>query len=180
MIKLLRNAWKLIKKAASFLSTALILVALLVSVLFLFRIKPYVVATGSIEPAIPVHSICFVNENTALETISVGEVISFRMGDNMLVTHRVTAIDNGKYTTKGDANNTEDASAVTRDNYIGKTVFVIPGLGNLLIFLKSTPGMIVTVSAIIILLILSFIPDKQTPGSSLKAGKEETDEPKGN
>ena len=127
-------------------------------VLYLIRIKPYVVTTGSMEPAIPVRSICFVNEKISLESISVGEVISFRLGDDALVTHRVTAINGGDYTTKGDANNTEDSAPVTKENYVGKTVFVIPFVGVVPIFLHSTRGMIAAVTVILLLIIISFIP----------------------
>ncbi len=114
------------------------------------------------EPAIPVHSICFVNENIPLENIESGEVISFRIGDNMLVTHRVTEIHDNEYTTKGDANNTEDAAPVTAENYIGKTVFVIPKAGIAVLYLHTRHGKIAAVTIIAALLILSFLPKKDS------------------
>ncbi len=149
--------WNWFEKLMSLLTTLIIIAALVLSVLFLMKIKPYVVKTGSMEPAIPIKSICFVNENIPFETIQVGEVIAFRMGET-LVTHRVTEMNDGAYITKGDANKTEDLAAVTSENYIGKTIFVIPKIGFLLIYLHSPKGKIVAVTLIILLFILSFFP----------------------
>ena len=73
------------------------------------------------EPAIPVRSVCFVNEKAPLADIKVGEVISFRKGE-MLVTHRVTEIQDGEYVTKGDANNIEDHVAARPERVLGKYV----------------------------------------------------------
>ena len=153
--------WKQFQKIISFFTSLLIFIAIAVVILYLLKIKPYVVTTGSMEPAIPVHSVCFVNENIPLEGIEIGEVISFRIGDNILVTHRVTDIQDDEYFTKGDANNTEDASSVTKENYIGKTILVFPKVGIILIYLHSKRGKIVAVTLIILLLILSFLPKKE-------------------
>ncbi|HAJ97916.1 MAG TPA: signal peptidase I [Ruminococcus sp.] len=156
-----RLIWKQIQKIISFLTSLLIFTAITVVTLYLLKIKPYVVITGSMEPAIPVQSICFVNENVPLENIEIGEVISFRLGEDTLVTHRVTEIHDGEYTTKGDANNTEDVATVTKENYIGKTTLVFPKVGIILIYLHSKRGKIVAVTLIILLLILSFLPKKE-------------------
>ncbi|MBR0484012.1 MAG: signal peptidase I [Oscillospiraceae bacterium] len=171
---LLRTVWKLIQKTVSFLTTVVILTALTVSVLYMMKIKPYVVTTGSMEPAIPVHSICFVNENIPLEQISVGEVISFRIGAGQLVTHRVSDIHEGEYTTKGDANNSEDHAPVTLDNYIGKTAVVIPKAGIIIIFLHTRTGKYIAVSVILLLLILSFIPTKKNLSAQAESERKES------
>ncbi|MCR5109953.1 MAG: signal peptidase I [Ruminococcus sp.] len=152
---------KVLKKTVSFLTTIIILIAFSVTFLFLAKIKPYVVISGSMEPAIPVQSVCFVNERIPLADIAVGEVISFRMGENKPVTHRVTSISEDKYTTKGDANNIEDATPVTAKNYIGKTVLVIPKVGYFLSFLHTKKGKIIIITLIVLLFILSFIPTKE-------------------
>ena len=153
--------WKQFQKMLSFLTTLFIFSALVVMTLYLMNIKPYVVVTGSMEPAIPVRSICFVDENISLQNIEVGDVISFKIGNDTLVTHRVIEVCDGKYTTKGDANNTEDAITVTQNNYIGKTVVVIPKVGVILIYLQSRKGKILAFTLIILLLIFSFIPKKE-------------------
>ena len=169
---ILRTIWSAVQKAASFVITLIIICAIAVTALFLAKIKPYVVTTGSMVPAIPVHSVCFVNENATLESIAVGDVISFRMGDSALVTHRVTAINDGRYTTKGDANNTEDTSPVTAENYIGKTVFVIPKIGTAAVFLHRRTGRVLAAVVIVLLMVTSFIPTKkdEKTGKEIKSG----------
>ena len=161
MKKVLNATAKVLHSIVSFLTTGIILTALAVPILYLAHIRPYVVLSGSMEPAIPVHSVCFVNENIPFAQITPGEVISFRMEGGMLVTHRVSAVQDGRCITKGDANSIEDAVPVTADNYIGKTVAVIPGIGVVLILLHTTPGKICAGALILLLLVLSLIPQSK-------------------
>ena len=146
---------KLLRVMSSILTTAIIVAALFIVGLFIAKIRPYVVVSGSMEPAIHVQSVCFVNENIPLDRIEPGDIISFRM-DNMLVTHRVTAVSDGTCTTKGDANNVEDATSVTASNYVGKTVFVVPNVGAVMILLHTTWGRIAAGVILILLFVLSF------------------------
>ena len=67
------SVWKQIQKIISFLTSLLIFIGITIVILYLLKIKPYVVTTGSMEPAIPVHSVCFVDENIPLESIEIGE-----------------------------------------------------------------------------------------------------------
>ena len=157
---------RIMRKIPLFLSTLIFLIALIVFVLFIAGIRPYVVKTGSMEPAYPVNSLCFVNRNTPLEEISVGDVISFSMGNDTVVTHRVTSISGKEYTTKGDANLTEDSAHVTAVNYIGKIVYMIPKIGCISNFLHTRAGLLAAVALIVLLLIPNFIPDKEKETAS--------------
>ncbi len=167
---ILRSIWKSLKRIVSFLTSLVILTAIIVSALYALKIKPYIVTSGSMEPAIPVRSVCFVNEKAPLADIKVGEVISFRKGE-MLVTHRVTEIQDGEYVTKGDANNTEDSGTVTEENYVGKTIAVIPKIGALLTFLHSRYGKIAACAVIVLLIAVSFIPDKKKDEQEMTEGR---------
>ena len=167
----LRAAKELLKGAASFLSTLFIITALTVTGCYLFKIKPYVVMTGSMEPAIPVSSICFVNETVPADSIKTGDVIAFRSGE-MLVTHRVTAINEGRFTTKGDANDTEDAAPVTAENYIGKTVLTIPKAGIVIRFLHTIWGKITAGAVIVLLIAVSFKPKERSKEWNGQTSKE--------
>ena len=104
--------------------------------------------TGSMEPAIPVHSLVVVQQTDPAE-LQVGDIITFeateRALDGALNTHRIVQIDEGSagpvFHTKGDANAVEDAQTVSADHVIGRVVFVSAGLGvivslltNLLLF----------------------------------------------
>lgn len=92
--------------------------------------------TGSMEPAIPVHSLVVVQQTDPAE-LQVGDIITFEATegalDGALNTHRITQIDEGAagpvFHTKGDANAVEDAQTVSADHVIGRVAFVSAGLG---------------------------------------------------
>ena len=151
----------IIRKITFVLTTLIIIVAMAIFGLFIAGIRPYVVKTGSMEPAFPVNCLCFVNKNTPLEEISVGDVISFTIGKHTVVTHRVTSISGKEYTTKGDANLIEDSSPVTAGNYIGKIVFMIPKIGSIPNFLHTKAGLFTAVTVILLLLITSFLSERK-------------------
>ena len=171
---ILRGLWKCIRGIASFVTSLIILAAILLVILYIMKIRPYVATSGSMEPAIPVNSICFVNERTEFPDIQPGDVITFRMGEDMLVTHRVIEVRAGSLITRGDANNTEDAAPVTATNYIGKTVIILPKLGRILILLRTPVGIITAVALILTLLVISFLPVKKT--KEKKTEKQDTAE----
>lgn len=91
---------------------------------------------GSMEPAIPVHSLVVVQQTDPAE-LQVGDTITFEATegalDGALNTHRIVQIDEGSagpvFRTKGDANAVEDAQTVSADHVIGRVVFVSSGLG---------------------------------------------------
>jgi signal peptidase len=66
---------------------------------------PLVVLSGSMEPALPVGSVVFTHQVPAA-SVAPGQVITFeRPGPtHELITHRVVAVRDGAFRTKGDAN----------------------------------------------------------------------------
>ena len=143
--------------AYEIISTAVITIGVLLAVLYLCGIRLYHVKSGSMGELLPVGCVCFVSTYSSYESIEAGDVISFRVDDDMLVTHRAVRItDDGIYT-KGDANNTEDPDAVTKENYIGKTVFALPYIGALFGYFRTMAGKAVIVAAMLVLLILGRI-----------------------
>lgn len=66
-----------------------------------------------------------VNNSTKIE---IGDIITFREGKR-LVTHRVSSINDNKYTTKGDANAVEDITKVSFKNIVSVYKFNIPWIG---------------------------------------------------
>ena len=101
--------------------------------------------TGSMEPAIPVHSF-IVTEGVDPAELQVGDIITFRATESSmegaLNTHRITSVheDNGQlmFRTKGDANAVEDATPVAAVNVVGRVVFVSAALGTV-VSLFSNP-----------------------------------------
>ena len=63
------------------------------------------------------------------------------------------------FQTKGDANADVDGSLVYYKNVVGTPVFSVPYLGYLSSFLQTKRGMILGISAAIVILILTFLPD---------------------
>ena len=136
------------------LSTALITVGSILAILYLCGLRFYYVKTGSMGELMPVGSLCVVSTYSSFERIETGDVISFRVSDGMLATHRAIRITEQGILTQGDVNNTADSDPVTKENYIGKTVFAVPEIGAVLIFFQTLSGKIVIVTTFTVLLIL--------------------------
>ena len=63
------------------------------------------------------------------------------------------------FTTKGDANDVADGSRVYYKNVIGTPLFSVPYLGYFSNWLQTRKGMIAALSTVLILMILTFLPD---------------------
>lgn len=119
----------------------------------------YVVDSGSMSPTINVDSMIIIKESKPSE-IEIGDVITYYGYDNQSrVTHRVAAIENkGEFfTTRGDANNTEDPMPLEGSKLIGKMVFKIPMIGKLFRFLNTQIGMGILITLSILWIILPLI-----------------------
>ena len=138
-------------------STALITLGSFIAILYLCGLRFYYVKTGSMGELLPIGSVCVVSTYSDFEDIETGDVISFRANDGMLATHRAIKITEHGIITQGDANNTADSVPVTKEDYIGKTVFAVPKIGAVFNFFHSPIGKIVIVGAIAVLLILGRI-----------------------
>lgn len=119
---------------------AIIATCLLIVVPQLCKYYVYHVISPSMSPEIPVGSIVYVKP-TAPEDIEDGDVIAFISGDT-IITHRVVKnyIVEGKFTTKGDANPTEDENPVLYSELVGKVVWHYPWLGQLFSLYSTSVG----------------------------------------
>ena len=63
------------------------------------------------------------------------------------------------FTTKGDANESEDGAKVFGKNVLGTPVFSLPYLGYMAAWLKTRQGMIMGSAIAIVILLLVFVPD---------------------
>ena len=110
--------------------------------------KPFVVLSGSMEPEIQTGAIAYNNTHAKVEDVKVGDVIVFKL-DKSYVTHRVISInDDNTFTTKGDANQTEDLAPVKFENFKEKTVFTIPYLGKALKLIQTRNAVFILVVAV--------------------------------
>lgn len=119
--------------------------------------SPLIVLTDSMYPNIKSGDLIIVQEAKASE-IQVNDIISFFDPESddgtSVVTHRVVAVlPDGSFTTKGDANNTEDEVPVPAGNLVGVYKTRIPGAGDVAMFLQTTPGFFVCVGVPLVLLV---------------------------
>lgn len=155
----------------------------------LFSIRPFVVQSGSMEPAIPTGSVVFVNEKD--KDIKIGDVITFGLStgvdhrDNkekgVYVTHRVNKLFKSEnlIQTKGDANMTPDGY-LSMDAVVGKAFLRIPRVGFLLNHLQQSHGYVTLTILVCVLnsssMLLGGIVKSQHSGSHAvhikKKGKE--------
>lgn len=135
-------------------------------VLLCCGIRPYVVLTGSMEPEIPVGSVCLVRSRIPFPEIRAGDIITFRDSSGAIVTHRAVRLEAGAVRTKGDANNTEDEDAVTEGSYLGKCVLAVPRLGRPIRFLRSRTGLLLFAGGILLLILADHRLDRRKPEQS--------------
>lgn len=101
----------------------------------IFGLSPYIVLSGSMEPVIHTGSVVYIGEK---EEVPVkGDIMAYMAGDGMAVVHRIAGVTEDGYIMKGDANEVQDAAAVSREQFIGEHKFSIPELGYLLAKIES-------------------------------------------
>ncbi len=139
--------------------------------------KPFIVLSGSMEPAILTGDMILTRE-TAAENISQDDIITFRTdrSADAAVTHRVTGImnENGtvSFLTKGDANVGSDASAVTAEMLEGIYLGRVGGIGHLAMFLQTPMGLLIFV---VTPLCLFIVYDMAVRSRSRKKGNREAE-----
>jgi signal peptidase len=113
----------------------------------------FIVLSGSMQPAIRTGSVVVVKP---AEQYNIGDVITFDSGKGTSTTHRIVALNDvsgvSMFSTKGDANNTDDAVPVSKEAIKGKVLFSVPYFGYLISSLKTKQGLlvIIVIGAIII------------------------------
>ena len=105
-----------------------------------------VVLSGSMEPELSVGDLILVKES---DDIQVNDVVVYQ-SMNSLVVHRVVDVNENMITTQGDANNVAD-EPVDVSLVKGEVFFCIPGVGNIVNFLKTPVGIVLTIGLAILL-----------------------------
>lgn len=107
--------------------------------------------SGSMSPEMKTGDLV-VTSRTAPDAIVVGDIVTFRYPGETenLVSHRVIGIQRNSplsFTTKGDANNSPDPFVVQAHDVVGKVSFHFPALGYAVIFMKTERGLVSTLVA---------------------------------
>jgi len=113
-------------------------------------------------------SICLVDQKAKVSDIKTGDIITFRISERTVVTHRAVRIRDGMIYTKGDANNTEDEEAVTSEELVGKCILSIKGAGKVLKALRSPLGIVSAAMLIVILIAADHILDNDDTNTRRK------------
>lgn len=132
--------------------TVIILTGAAIAGLRVCGIQLYSVLTGSMEPELPVGSICLIDRRYSFSELIPGDIITFRLSDDSVVTHRAVRIIGDTVYTRGDANNAEDSSPVTEEGYIGKCILSLPKTGYIVRFIRSRIGLPLLAALIVFLI----------------------------
>lgn len=156
---------KNVKKIFDAVTTTLVVLVVIFAIFLmgsrLVGLQVFNVISGSMEPTYSVGDLIYV-KTVDPDSVKVGDPITFVLNEELVVaTHRVVAVDreNRHFTTKGDANSTEDAAPVHFNNLVGIPVFSIPLLGYVSAYIQSPPGMYVAIALGVVLLAAVFLPD---------------------
>ena len=113
----------------------------------IFGYEAYIVTTDSMKPSISSGDVVIVK---ITKEVQENEIIVYSE-DNNFITHRlITKDENGKFITKGDANNSED-KPIEEAQILGKVIYIIPKIG---IFKRAilSPQVLILILTLIILL----------------------------
>lgn len=128
-----------------------------------FSIAPMYVITDSMSPTINGGDLIFI-QKIAPEEVAVDDIIAFfdpeSLDDSTMIVHRVKKIfvdEEGRlgFRTMGDGNNNVyDTFVITGENVVGRYVFHIPAMGRAAMFLRTTAGLIVSISVPLLMLLV--------------------------
>lgn len=116
-----------------------------------------------------------VTKKTNVDKLAVGDIIMFKNNQSAII-HRIVGYNEATntFTTKGDANNTEDIDPVQKKNIIGKYMLRVPKVGDLILFSRTPLGMLICIGLpILMLLSYDFVAKRLTRREEEKIKKKE-------
>jgi signal peptidase len=131
----------------------------------------YVVSSESMVPTLNVYDVIIVKNGSTFDDLKVGDIIVFHSPSDYdrVIVHRVVKIQSGSekiITTKGDNNPASIPGIdypISKREYIGKVVFVIPKLG--LVSKALTPPInYIIIGIILAMIFISKLNDKGKDG----------------
>jgi signal peptidase len=116
----------------------------------LFDAKSLTVLSGSMQPTIGTGDVVVARQTSPLD-VRVGDIVTFRdpLNHARLITHRVREMhvqgDLVMFVTKGDANTGTERWAIPTGGIIGRVAFHVPRLGYLMVWIRSTLGLLLLI-----------------------------------
>lgn len=136
-----------------------------------FGVGASVVLSGSMEPTLSVNDLIIVKQ---ADTINIDDIVVFQ-SKNILIVHRVKAIDGDTVITQGDANNVVD-EPVNKADIKGKLVCAIPYIGILVNFIKTPIGIIAVLGLTLLLLEKSYHKQAENDNVELDEIREQIEQ----
>ena len=126
----------------------------------LFGIGYAVVVSGSMKPVFQENDMIIYQAHDRSD-YKTGDIVVFVRDrgteDEILITHRLIGISEDQLITKGDANSISD-KPIKWDQLVGRVVFLIPGVGKAVEFLRTPAGLILSVAVIVVLSVINLLP----------------------
>lgn len=122
----------------------------------IFGFAQIIVISGSMEPAVDVGDMLIIREQSSYQ---INDIVTYH-SDGNFITHRIIDVKDAEVTTRGDANNIED-DPVPLSSVDGKVVLLIPGVGNILLFLKSPLGILLMLVVLFLLIEIPYLIEKR-------------------
>jgi len=140
----------------------------------------YVVSSGSMYPELAMHDIIVISGHIQFEDVKIGDIIVFdRPKDHdKVIVHRVVAVvdDNPKtLRTKGDNNQNSIVGTdypITKEEYIGTVVHVIPQVGFITKILQPPINYIIIAVIIGVMIIRQIAKNKKALTEQIKTESE--------
>ena len=129
-----------------------------------FGTSALIVTTGSMSGTIEEGDLVIVKRASEYK---IGDIVTFVASDNTgdIVTHRIIQIRDGKFITRGDANNAQDPRPISEEDIVGKVTGTIPRVGLFFKWLVNEFGWVYIVGIIVIIavgvVLLKMIPAKK-------------------
>jgi signal peptidase len=154
---------------------------------FVFGANPfYVVSSGSMEPVLKVNDVLIVRDGGSWQDLAIGDIIVFNRpeGGDRVIVHRIVDIDvnaDGEriVRTRGDANPASIPGTdypIMQDDYIGKVIYVIPGIG-VITKVISPPVNYIIIAIILAILFFNRLGKKNTSCNNKGTASATTDNP---
>ena len=129
----------------------------------------YVVSSGSMYPELAMHDIIVISGHMPFEDVNIGDIIVFNRpkDHDKVIVHRVVAVvdDNPKtLRTKGDNNQNSIVGTdypITKEEYIGTVVHVIPQVGFITKILQPPINYIIIAVIIGVMIIRQIVKNKK-------------------
>lgn len=106
----------------------LLLAVAAAGIAFMYGTRPVYIKSGSMEPALPVGSLCLVDTKAERSTLRPGDIIVFSAG-GMDIAHRIMEETKEGFRTRGDANDSPDPGIVSPEKVKGKVIAALPYIG---------------------------------------------------